>query len=249
MSAWTLAFQVVNFLILAAVLYRFLFKPVQKMIARRQAEIENASKAAEAIKRAAEADRAQYQQQSQKLCAERDTLLTEARGAMTEERERVLSQARAEADGIRSAARAEMDQERNDAVQELAGQAVTLAADIAARLLEQVASTRFLEAFLRQLCEHLEHLPADKLRELREELSERVSPIVATSPALDLPQQTEWSKRIAEDLGTHGSVTFITDAELVAGAELRLPHTSISFSWRDGLTRARAELGQHANGR
>jgi F-type H+-transporting ATPase subunit b len=47
MSGWTLAFQIANFLVLAAVLHRFLFKPVTAMIARRQDEMDAARKEAE----------------------------------------------------------------------------------------------------------------------------------------------------------------------------------------------------------
>ena len=39
MSGWSLLFQIVNFTILALLLRRFLFKPVNAMIVRRQEEL------------------------------------------------------------------------------------------------------------------------------------------------------------------------------------------------------------------
>lgn len=245
MSLWTLAFQVANFLILAAVLHRFLWKPVEGMIARRQQEIEAASKDAERAKRAAEEDRVRYEQALNGVRSDREAVLAEGRTAIAAEREKALAEARVDAEAIRESARAEIAKEREDAAKELAGQAVVLAAEIAGRLLGQVASANIADAFLRQLCEHLEHLPREKLQALRDELTDSVSPVVATSPPLDTPAQALWSKRIAEDLAARGGVLFVADAALVAGAELRLPHTSISFSWRDGLTAVREELVHH----
>src|SRR5208283_1077582 len=97
MSIWTFAFQVVNFLILALVLRRFLFRPVTAMIARRQVEIEGASKEAEAAKHAAEEAHARYDDELGKLRLERERLLEDVRAQVAREREAATGQARAEA--------------------------------------------------------------------------------------------------------------------------------------------------------
>jgi hypothetical protein len=127
---------------------------------------------------------------------------------------------------------------------------VELAADLAKRLLEQVAGTGIAEALLQRTCDHLEHMPADRLRSLREELAhDGASLEVATAPPLDEQAQARWSQRIAADVATGAPVRFVSDERLIAGAELRFPHTKISFCWRDGLGAARQELAHHADGR
>jgi F-type H+-transporting ATPase subunit b len=250
MSAWSLAFQAINFVVLALVLRRFLFKPVATMIARRQGEIETASKEAAGAKGAAEEARAHYEQEGERLRAEREKSLSELRAQVAQEREKILLEARAEAERIVDAARAEVDEERRDAAGQLMDSAVGLAADLARRLLEQVTSAGVAEALLQRVCDHLENMPADRLRSLRDELTSGGASLeVATAPALPPGAEARWAERIAKDLGTERTVRFVADNALIGGAELRLPHTRISFCWRDGLKAAREDLVRHADGR
>jgi F-type H+-transporting ATPase subunit b len=250
MSAWTLAFQVVNFLILAAVLRRFLFKPVAAMVARRQSEIEASSKEADSAKRAAIDSRARYEWELEKLRSDRESTLAGLRAQAAGEHDKLLQQARAEAAAVVESARAKIDQERRDAATKLADSAVGLAADLAKRLLEQVAGAGIAEALLQRVCDHLENMPAERIRSLREELAPAGASLeVATAPALAPEAEARWSKRITTDLATDHPVRFVADDGLVAGAELRFPHTTISFCWRDGLSAAREDLVHHADGR
>jgi F-type H+-transporting ATPase subunit b len=249
MSAWTLAFQAINFVILALVLRRFLFKPVATMIARRQGEIEEASSDAKSAKGAAEEAQARYERDVQTLRAEREKTLGELRAQVAQERDKILLEARGEAAKIVESARKEVDEERRDAADKLMESAVGLAADLARRLLEQVTSAGVAEALLQRVCDHLENMPPDRLRSLRDELTSGATSLeVATAPALPPGAEARWAERIAKDLGTQRTVRFVADDALIAGAELRLPHTRISFCWRDGLNAAREELVRHADG-
>lgn len=248
MSIWTFAFQVVNFLILALVLRHFLFRPVTAMIAKRQGEIERASKEAEAAKRAADETHARYDDELAKLRLERERLLEDVRVQIAREREAATGQARAEAARILEAAGAEIARQRADVAGRLVDQAVGLGANLAKRLLEQVADTGIAEILLQRACDHLESMPAERLRALRAELQSGAAPLeVATSPALEAAAVTRWGQRIARDLDSGTQVRFVADAALIAGAELRFPQTKISFCWRDGLAEARRELVSRAD--
>jgi F-type H+-transporting ATPase subunit b len=250
MSGWTFAFQVVNFLILALVLYRFLFKPVAAMVARRQSEMDAGSKEAESAKQAADESRAHYEGEREKLRAERESLLGELRAQVGKERDQTIAQARAESAIILEAARAEVGRERVDAAGQLTDAAVGLAIDLAKRLLEQVGIVDVAETLLQRACDHIESMPAERLRALGDELKgAQASLEVATSPALPAEAEARWAERIARDLDAGAAVKFVADAALIAGAELRFPHTKISFCWRDGLRAAREELVHHADAR
>src|SRR5579872_4966988 len=169
MSGWTFAFQVVNFLILALVLRRFLFKPVAAMVARRQGQIEATARDAESAKRAAEESRTLLDAEGEKIRTEREGKLAEARAELGRERDEGLARARSEAGAILEGARAEIARQRTDAVARLADEAVELAIDLARRLLEQAAGPEVCEILLQRACDHLENLPKERLRSLREE--------------------------------------------------------------------------------
>lgn len=249
MSLWTLGFQTANLLILAAVLRRFLFKPVTMTIARRQSQVDAASREAEAAKRAADESRAHFELERAKLQAQFDAMAAELRAQIGKEREKLAQQARSEAGALLESARAEIDRERREAAARTAGDAVALGVRLAARLLQQAAAAPIAETLLEQACAHLESLPIERRRSLSEEVARGAGLLeVATAPALSPEVQGRWAQRIARDLGGTPDVRFVADPDLIAGAELRFAHTRISVCWRDGLTDAREELA-HADGR
>lgn len=246
MSGWTLAFQIVNFLVLAALLQRFLFKPMNATIARRQDELERVRSESERARREAEQLKQDAEHARARVSEERDQTIAEARTTIERERDEVLEKARGEATAIVDAGKQDVEVEREQAARGLAVEAVTLGVEIARRLLEQVATRRAAESFLDRLCEHLESLPKERLGALRDALDGR-DLVVATAPALSPEAQAQWLESIKARLGAPFSARFLGDDGLVLGAELRFPHTTLSFCWRDGLNAARTELLDHAH--
>ena len=245
MSVWTLGFQVVNFLVLAVLLQRFLFKPVTAMIARRRQELEKVASDGQRARQEAEELRAQAERTAALAEETRRGTLGEARAQAERERGGVLADARREAQSIMEAGRRDLEAEREEAAATMAGRAVELATVIARRLLEQVATPHIAEAFLERLCQHLDSLPDERKRILREELGEKEL-LVATAPALGPEAAEHWLNGIAERMGRGLDVRVVGDDSLVAGAELRFPHTRLAFCWRDGLAAAREELARDA---
>ena len=105
---WTALFTFCNMMITFAVLKKFLFKPVKKMIDDRQAEID-----------------------------ERDTLLREATARAQKREEEIVGEARAEAAALRAAAEADIAQERKKAVNDLKNEIGGIAVDIAGKVVER----------------------------------------------------------------------------------------------------------------
>lgn len=248
MSAWTLAFQFINFLVLAAVLRRFLFKPVAGMIKKRQEESVRALEAADERRKQAEQTRVQVETERESLRSEREQFLAQARTEVAKERLEILESAREEAGALRDAARRAVAEERRTAGADVAKEAITLGLSLAQRLLAQVAGSGLSEPFLESLSKHLADLSEERLRELRSDLDGGPL-VIATTPAVGLSAQQRWSARLAEPLGSDVPVQFVEDATLVVGAELRFPHTKLSFCWRDSLETTREELVGHAEHR
>ncbi|HXX69928.1 MAG TPA: hypothetical protein VEK07_22300 [Polyangiaceae bacterium] len=250
MSLWTLAFQTANFLVLAAVLKRVLFRPIAAMVAHRQEQIEAASKEVQSARRSAEESRVHYEQERDKLRATFDAMGTELRAQVAQERAKLAQQSRAEASALLESARVEIERERREAAAHTAADAVTMGVELATRMLELSAGPRIAETLLGQVCDHLESLPVDRRRMLSEEVARGAGTLeVATAPALAPDAQQRWGQRISQDFEGSPAVRFVTDPQLIAGAELRLLHTKISICWRDGLDAAREELARHADGR
>lgn len=134
---WTALFTFCNMMITFAVLKKFLFKPVKKMIDDRQAEIDTMYADADAAKHKAAALEQEYQQHLQSIRDERDTLLREATARAQKREEEIVGEARAEAAALRAVAEADIAQERKKAVNDLKNEIGGIAVDIAGKVVER----------------------------------------------------------------------------------------------------------------
>ena len=103
-----------NFMILFAVLYFFLYKPVKDFMEKREAEYKKQHDDAAAALDEAEKTRAEYAEKIAGAEAEISAMKTEAGTKNAEERNRMLEQTKAEAAGILDAAkkRGEMEHDK-----------------------------------------------------------------------------------------------------------------------------------------
>ena len=134
---WTALFTFCNMMITFAVLKKFLFKPVKKMIDDRQKEIDTMYADADAAKQKAAELEQEYQQHLQSIRDERDTLLREATARAQKREEEIVGEARAEAAALRAAAEADIAQERKKAVNDLKNEIGGIAVDIAGKVVER----------------------------------------------------------------------------------------------------------------
>lgn len=133
----TLLLQAINFLILAGILYKFLFKPLAAFMEKRaegiRHSLEEAKRARDEVVRA----RAEYEESLRAARQEAAALRQQMDREMAEERERLLQQSRDAAQRLLTQARSEIEQEVRRAKAELRGEAVHLSLTAAERLLRR----------------------------------------------------------------------------------------------------------------
>ncbi len=156
---WTALFVLLNTIALFLVMKKFLFAPILKMIADRQAEIDGMYQDAENTREQANAMKEDY---SQKLEAANETsqrIVQEAviRGQNREEE--IVRDARSQASAIMDKARADIAQEKkkalNDAKDEISGMAMAIAEKVVGRSLAEADQQRLVEQFIDELGEDL----------------------------------------------------------------------------------------------
>ena len=133
--SWNLVFQVINFLILVALLYKFLFNPVQKMLEKRKntiaADLNNAAeKSAQA-----EALKADYEQKIKDINVEADSIRREARRQGEARAQEIISDARGRYDEILEKAQVESERERRNAYNELKDSITDMVLDAAGKVI------------------------------------------------------------------------------------------------------------------
>jgi F-type H+-transporting ATPase subunit b len=229
-------------------LQRFLYKPVQAVIARRKALAEQAFAEARAAKAEAEAEHRRYEAGRTGLIEERQAVLKKLHDELEEERAGIIEKARAEAAEMIDNTRASLKKERSAAVAEARGNIADLAADMATTLLRKIdaASPGLNHGFLDHLEGELAKLPDEERMRLQQDLATPNARLtVVTAVALSADDQTHWRQRLAACLGpldNVGAIGFEVDPAIVGGAELRFPHAVLTFTWADLLTQAKNAL-------
>ncbi len=153
----TFGFQIVNVLLLLAILRYFLFRPVANVIARRQAETDAALDAAEKAKADAKAATLKAQAEADATAASRQKVLEQARKDAEAERLALLDKAHAEAAKI--VAEGHAAHERN--VHENKSQQLASVRDLAAAIAERAltAQPRDFASYLNRLVASLQKMP------------------------------------------------------------------------------------------
>lgn len=227
----TLALQTINALILVWLLARFLFRPVAKIMAERQASAKALMSDAKAAKLAAQAERDTAQAEREQLAAQRAQTLAHFETEAQAQREALLSAARDEADRIRAQASAEIARERAAQAEAASAAKLQLAVDIAGKLLDQLPDGMRVTAFIAGLANGVRLLSPAARAEMAADTSLRLS----VPRALTVDERAACEAALATALGRRVEFTTDVDRALIAGLELSGTHGVVRNSWRDQL--------------
>ena len=129
----TLIFVMVNFLVLVAILYKFMWGPVIRMIDSRQQTIDKA----DAARREAEQMSAKLAEEIADARRQAKAIIDDAQKTAEETKEDILAQARTSADSILARAEAEIAKEKADAILAIKGEVADMVVSVAGRLLAE----------------------------------------------------------------------------------------------------------------
>ncbi|MDO4647490.1 MAG: F0F1 ATP synthase subunit B [Eubacteriales bacterium] len=134
---WNFVFQICNLFIQAYLIKKFLFKPVNEMLAKRKAksdaEIQDAVKAREE----AEAMKAAYEKDMQEARTKANEILATAQKTASIQSEEMLREANLQAANMKAKAEADIAQEKRKAVNEIKNEIGDMAMEIAGKVIER----------------------------------------------------------------------------------------------------------------
>jgi F-type H+-transporting ATPase subunit b len=133
----SLIIQVINFLILLVVLYKFVYKPLLGTLESRSAAIKQQLAEAQAARESAQRQLAEFEAKLTASQAEAQAVRDRALREAAELRERLTAEARREASHLVESARAEIEQDVRRARADLRREVAGLAVNIAERLIQR----------------------------------------------------------------------------------------------------------------
>jgi F-type H+-transporting ATPase subunit b len=236
---WSLTIQAINFLILVWLLWRFLYRPVKEVIDKRNKLAEEAFTEAYRRKEAAEAARLDYETDRADLARERQDLIKKIHGELEAERQEVLEDAKRKAEELLETTRADLAQERYALSSDIRKEVTCLAVELAAKLLSDTGASMPFDVLMAHIEKKLGSLATEERARLRKDLeAEGAGLTVVTASPLTPDEKSRLQSCLAGCFGLDDKSEFITDANILSGAELRFPHAVVKFTWADQLRRA-----------
>jgi F-type H+-transporting ATPase subunit b len=233
----TLLLQIANFLIMALILTRFLFKPLREVLDKRAAHATKAMDEGEEAKREAEALRTEYEKRLENIEAEFAALKNEARVVIDETRQQMLREAYDEIDAMRARAKEEIDQQRTDALRLHRGKIGDVVATLVQRMMKDVLNPQLHEAYLGTFLEQLRSVQMEG--QVATDGEDGFAAELITATSLTQPDQEEIAATLEEALSQPVDLIYRVDPELVAGAMIRLGDMLIDGSLQGQIQQLR----------
>lgn len=133
----TLLIQIINFIVLCAILGHFCYKPVLKVLDARKERIKNDLDAAARSKVAAEELKAGYETQLQEAQAKAQDIVNKAVKEAQVQAQAQIDEAHAAIEKEKENATKQIERERKDALENLKTQVAALSCDIAAKIISK----------------------------------------------------------------------------------------------------------------
>ncbi len=136
-NLWQILISLLNLLILFLLFKKFLFKPVNKMLAKRQSEIDARYEAADTAKRSAEEDKLLWNEKIGTVKAEAEEMIKKAQDSAKRQGETLVAKAKEQADGIIRQAEAEAQLEMKKAEDGIKKEIVEISTALANKFLKR----------------------------------------------------------------------------------------------------------------
>ncbi len=136
-NIWQILISLLNLLILFLLFKKFLFGPVNKMLAKRQSEIDSRYDAADEAKRAAEEEKLLWDEKIGTVKAESDEIIKKAQDSAKRQGETIVTKAKEQADGIIRQAETQAQLEMKKAEEGIKKEIVEVSTALANKLLER----------------------------------------------------------------------------------------------------------------
>ena len=233
---FTVVAQVINFLILVWLLKRFLYKPILHAIDEREKGIATQLAEAEAKKAEAHKESDDFQHKNTAFDQERDALLKKATDDAKAERQRLLDEARKDADSLLTKRQDALRNEQRNLSQDIIRWTQKEVFAITRKTLVDLAATSLEERMGAVFVQRLRALTGTAKEQLAVALKALTQPARVCS-AFDLPpeQHAAIQKALNETFSADIHIQFETVPELVSGIELSANGQKVAWSIADYL--------------
>jgi F-type H+-transporting ATPase subunit b len=242
---FTVAAQIVNFLILAALLKRFLYGPIVRAMAAREERI--ASEMAVAVQKRQEAEQkdAAMTQKMQEIQVQRREMIAQAEREVETYKAKLFDQARQDVGHIQQKWAESLNREKDTFFQNLRQRLVQEILAISRRALREMADQDLEQRLFMVLLSRLQQMDPREQQIIRDSIKAAGGELLVTT-AFELPQKTreEYAAQMKSHFGQDLALRFATSGELLAGIEIFTSSRKIAWSLGNFLDSLEEDLSQ-----
>ena len=222
--------QIVNFLILVALLKRFLYGPITKAMKNREDAIANRLQEATSVKEAAIKEKETYLQMQQQLLERKNKLLEEIKAKVEQQRQILLQQAKEEVNQIKSEWYEQIEAEKAALFQNLRRGIATEITQTTRKTLEDLAhvslETQMIEVFLAKLT----NLEEKKKQAIASSLNLTEEVILKSTFDLSSAVRQRIIELLKINFSTSVNLHFMTMSDSICGIELITPGYKLTWT-------------------
>jgi F-type H+-transporting ATPase subunit b len=247
---FTVAAQIINFLVLMWLLKHFLYQPVLNAIDAREKRISDRLASANKTQITATEQRLEFESKNKNFEQQHEDLLEKARSEAQATRQQLLADARSEAVGLRDQWQEALRKEQHNLSEGIATRVRQEVLDISRKLLTELADcnleTRMVAIFIKRL----QSLDDNEKAQLCAQDEDAACPIIIRS-AFELPEaeRTSLTQQVQSTLASNSAVQFEIEPELISGIELISSGHKIAWNIADYLSALETSISSLLNGK
>ena len=236
----TLLFQIVNFVVLLAILNRFLFRPLRSKLNERGRIISETLQQARDQEAEVAALRSQMEEQLRQMEQQKEELLQAARLEAAQRGEELVQDARERVARLSEEMHSDLDRQRNEIVVRNYDGILDSIISLAGNVVQSVTTRRTHDDLVTNFAASIYQMPQADVQEYRRLMTGRVPTAFVTTPVALSPEQTQTlADTLSSLIDRRVELQVMVDPALIAGIQVRLADKLIDNSVRQRLVRIR----------
>ncbi len=233
---FTVAAQIVNFLILVFLLKHFLYDRILQAMDKREERIQNRMEEARDREHEAEEEAETLRKKRLELEDDRSDILAEAKEDAEKERKRLVREARDQVEAMRLEWRKSLAREKTTFIRELRRMAAQEVYTVCRKALKDLAGTNVDEKTVHTFLERLSGLGQEDQNAMIKAARDHGNHVTVRS-SFEMPadMQKKVRRKIREQLGDKLSVDYETEKDSIPGIEIRMKGRKLAWSFEEYL--------------
>jgi len=225
----TILLQMANFFILVFILYRFLFKPLQKTLKKREIETTRAIDEAQIAKKEAEETRQEFEEKSNNIDTEIVARKNEARIVIEQTRQQMLHEVQTEIDRLVAQAEETLSHLNSEAIQQHKDEIGNIASDFIKGIMSDLMTPQIQKLYQDEFLNQLSQIDLSKYMKGATPGEVSFIKVIMANPPTS-SYQDHLASILNEDLSQEFNLTYEVDPSLIAGGVLRFENELIDGS-------------------